>query len=72
MEGMGHRMNIKTAGPNSLYLAEMKPHMDFGTPPDYRAHATNAKAGVADHGDRYVLLFGLSGILVAFTMLLLN
>lgn len=46
--------------------------MDFSTPTDYRAHATDAKADVTDHSDRYVLLFGLSGMIVAFTMLLMN
>ena len=46
--------------------------MDFSTPTDYRARATEAKAGATDHSDRYVLLFGLSGIIIAFTMVLMN
>ena len=43
--------------------------MDFSTPQDYRVQATEAKAGVTDHSDLYVLLFGLSGVIVAFICL---
>jgi hypothetical protein len=46
--------------------------MDFSTPPDYPAQATEARVGVTDHSDRYVLLFGLSGVIVAFTMFLMD
>ena len=46
--------------------------MNFSTPSDYRAHAAEARPGVTDHNDRYVLLFGLSGLIVAFTVLFMN
>ena len=46
--------------------------MNFSTPQDYRAQATKAKAGVTDHSDLYVLLFGLSGVIVAFMMVLMD
>jgi hypothetical protein len=46
--------------------------MNFSTPSDYRAHAAESRLGVTDHNDRYVLLFGLSGMIVAFTVLLMN
>jgi hypothetical protein len=58
--------------PTSLYLTEMRRHMDFSTPPDYRAQTAQARAGVTDHSDRYILLFGLSGVIVAFTMVLMD
>ena len=46
--------------------------MNFSTPSDYRAHAAEERPGVTDHNDRYVLLFGISGVIVAFTVLLMN
>ncbi len=46
--------------------------MNFSTPTDYRAQATEAREGVTDHSVRYVLLFGLSGVIVAFTMVLMD
>jgi hypothetical protein len=58
--------------PGALYLTEMRRHMDFSTHTDYRAQATEAKAGATDHSHRYVLLFGLSGMIVAFMMVLMN
>jgi hypothetical protein len=46
--------------------------MDYSTPKDNRSQATKARAGVTDHSDRYVLLFGLSGAIVALTILLMD
>ena len=46
--------------------------MHFSTPPYYRAHATEARAGITDYSDSYVLLFGLCGVIVAFTMVLMS
>jgi hypothetical protein len=46
--------------------------MNFSTTRDYRAHATEARAGVTDHSDLYVLFFGLRGVIVALTVLLMN
>ena len=46
--------------------------MNFSTPSDFRAHAPEARRGVTDHSDRFVLLFGLSGVIVAFTVLMMN
>ncbi len=46
--------------------------MKFSTPQDYRAHAAEARPGVTDHSDLYVLLFGLSGVIIAFTMVLMD
>ena len=46
--------------------------MNFSTPTDYRAQATEARTGVTDHSDLYVLLFGLSGVIVAITMVLMD
>ncbi len=43
--------------------------MHFSTPQNYRVQASEAKAGVTDHSDLYVLLFGLSGVIVAFIWL---
>jgi hypothetical protein len=46
--------------------------MDYSKPKNNRSHGTHARAGVTDHSDRYVLLFGLSGAIVALTILLMD
>jgi hypothetical protein len=46
--------------------------MNIKAAADYRAHSAEARPGVIDHNDRYVLLFGLSGAIVALTVLLMN
>ena len=46
--------------------------MNFSTPPNYDARAIEERAGVIDHSDLFVLLFGLSGAIVAFTVLMMN
>ena len=46
--------------------------MKFSTPSNYDARAIEAKAGVIDHSDLFVLLFGLSGAIIAFTVLMMN
>jgi hypothetical protein len=46
--------------------------MEFSTPKNNRLQTTEARAGATDHSDRYVLLFGLSGAIVALTILLMD
>jgi hypothetical protein len=54
---------------SSLYLTERRRPMNFITAQYYRVQATEARPGVIDHSDLYVLLFGLTGVIVAFICL---
>ena len=81
---MGHKTNIETYkgsagafywnkfGADIIVSTETRRYMKFSTPPKYYPRSIEARAGVIDHTDIIVLLFVLSSVIVAFTVIMMN